>query len=242
MAGAVYAMTIQKHPMLTVREAASALGIDERTVREKLTSGHIKGEKRLIGLKEKWFVYRGEVETLLERQRLPRFDERPGQSVESFDASPEGESDESYVDAEVNERATSQVEELVTIIARQFAEKLDEEKRYIYELKKELEEKDRQLKLLPDLEKRLREEENQVNLEAQRASSLEKQISAMKAEFENEKLNKEQAYELAKQEKESELKQVTESLSKLQREVEALKRPWWQKLFAPPETEQAGDV
>lgn len=238
MGEAVYAMTIQKHPMLTVREAASALGIDERTVREKLTSGQIKGEKRLIGLKEKWFVYRGEIETLIERQRLPRFDERSAleQSFgpESFDASPE---QSEYVDAEVNERP-SQVEELVAIIARQFAEKLDEEKRLIYDLKRELDDKDRQLRLLPDLEKRLREEEQNRNLESQKAMSLEKQVAAMKEEFEEKRVLAIQTLESTKQEKEAELKQVTEALSKLQREVQELKRPWWQKLFAPPEEEQ----
>lgn len=38
------------------------MGCDERWVRERLNQGQLKGEKKNIGLKEKWFVYAGEVE------------------------------------------------------------------------------------------------------------------------------------------------------------------------------------
>ena len=67
---------IQKNPMVTVAEAAAALGIDERTVREKLSKDEWKGEKRMIGLKEKWFMYRGELDRQIERLRIVRPQER----------------------------------------------------------------------------------------------------------------------------------------------------------------------
>jgi hypothetical protein len=50
---------MQKHPMLSVKEAAEALRIDERSVRDRLTNGTLKGEKKMVGLREKWFIYRG---------------------------------------------------------------------------------------------------------------------------------------------------------------------------------------
>lgn len=44
------------------------MGCDERWVRERLNQGQLKGEKKNIGLKEKWFVYAGEVEAALARR------------------------------------------------------------------------------------------------------------------------------------------------------------------------------
>jgi DNA repair exonuclease SbcCD ATPase subunit len=60
---------MNKHPMLSVKEAAQLMGCDERWVRERLNQGQLKGEKKNIGLKEKWFVYAGEVEAALERRK-----------------------------------------------------------------------------------------------------------------------------------------------------------------------------
>lgn len=59
---------MNKHPMLSVKEAANLMGCDERWVRERLNQGQLKGEKKSIGLKEKWFVYAGEVEAALARR------------------------------------------------------------------------------------------------------------------------------------------------------------------------------
>jgi hypothetical protein len=59
---------MNKHPMLSVKEAANLMGCDERWVRERLNQGQLKGEKKNIGLKEKWFVYAGEVEAALARR------------------------------------------------------------------------------------------------------------------------------------------------------------------------------
>lgn len=60
-----------KHPMLSVKEAAAALGCDERWIREKLNQGQLKGEKKNIGMKEKWFVYKGEIDAALARKGPP---------------------------------------------------------------------------------------------------------------------------------------------------------------------------
>lgn len=59
---------MNKHPMLSVKEAANLMGCDERWVRERLNQGQLKGEKKNIGLKEKWFVYAGEVEAALAKR------------------------------------------------------------------------------------------------------------------------------------------------------------------------------
>lgn len=59
---------MNKHPMLSVKEAANLMGCDERWVRERLNQGQLKGEKKNIGLKEKWFVYAGEVEAAIAKR------------------------------------------------------------------------------------------------------------------------------------------------------------------------------
>lgn len=59
---------MQKHPLLSVKEAAEALRLDERSVRERLTNGTLKGEKKMMGLREKWFVYKGAIDSALGKQ------------------------------------------------------------------------------------------------------------------------------------------------------------------------------
>ncbi len=65
---------MNKHPMLSVKEAANLMGCDERWVRERLNQGQLKGEKKNIGLKEKWFVYAGEVEAAIAKRSLTTTD------------------------------------------------------------------------------------------------------------------------------------------------------------------------
>jgi len=67
---------MRMHPLVTVKKAASILGVGKETIREKLMSGELKGEIRRIGLKDKWFIYSGEVDYLLENQRLPELESK----------------------------------------------------------------------------------------------------------------------------------------------------------------------
>jgi hypothetical protein len=59
---------MQKHPLLSVKEAAEALRLDERSVRDRLANGTLKGEKKMMGLREKWFVYKGSIDSALGKQ------------------------------------------------------------------------------------------------------------------------------------------------------------------------------
>lgn len=54
--------------MLSVKEAAEALRIDERSVRERLANGTLKGEKKQVGLRDKWFVYASAINSALAKQ------------------------------------------------------------------------------------------------------------------------------------------------------------------------------
>lgn len=54
--------------MLSVKEAAEALKIDERSVRDRLANGTLKGEKKQVGLRDKWFVYASAISSALAKQ------------------------------------------------------------------------------------------------------------------------------------------------------------------------------
>lgn len=61
---------MQGSSLLTVKHVATALGIDERSVRDKLTLGTLKGTKRTIGNKEQWFVHQRDLDAELARRGL----------------------------------------------------------------------------------------------------------------------------------------------------------------------------
>jgi hypothetical protein len=54
--------------MLTVKQVANALGIDERSVRDKLTLGTLKGTKKTVGQRDQWFVHQRDLDAELARR------------------------------------------------------------------------------------------------------------------------------------------------------------------------------
>lgn len=228
---------IQKNPMVTVAEAASALNIDERTVRDKLSKEEWKGEKRMIGMKEKWFMYRGELERQLERLRIARPQERmstQGLDDVFFDDSASAQAIDAQTvevqeSAKINADLNLVIDQVLTKITEQFSKQLDAEKEAVFALRRELEEKDRQLRLLPDLEKRaeverkLAEEERRgAELRALEIEALNKQISAMTDE------------RVALEAKAAEASELASDLKALKATVEELKKPWWKKWLSSP--------
>jgi hypothetical protein len=59
---------MQGSSMLTVKQVATALGIDERSVREKLTLGTLKGTKKTVGQRDQWFVHQRDLDAELARR------------------------------------------------------------------------------------------------------------------------------------------------------------------------------
>jgi hypothetical protein len=80
----------------------------------------------------------------------------------------------------------SNIERVLKILAQQFADKLDEQKQLIFEMRGELVEKEKQLMLLPDLQKKMEETEKLSEFER---SALQKQVEELRQE--NEKLRAE---------------------------------------------------
>lgn len=63
-------MSLQIHPLVTVKKAASALGVDREVIRNMIDIGAVRGERRFVKNKEKWFLYQEEVQEYLEKQAL----------------------------------------------------------------------------------------------------------------------------------------------------------------------------
>lgn len=236
--------------MVTVAEAAAALGIDERTVRDKLSKDEWKGEKRMIGLKEKWFMHRGELDRQLEKLKIVRAEDRLSTQgldnvFETDDITGAHTIDAQTVEVEstsaINPSLSMAIDEILAKLTEQFSKQLNTEKEAVFLLKKELEEKDRQLKLLPDFQAQAEKERKAAELKELEAEALRKQISAMEAEQTKAELAKQEAQEeieRLKVEKAAESKAVQEQLQALTATVLELQKPkpsWWQKWFTAQE-------
>lgn len=226
---------MQKHPMYSVKEAAAALGCDERWVREQLNQGQLKGEKQSVGLKDKWYVYKGEIDRALARKAAPN--QAASQGHQQFFGVEEDDSE--TIDAEVQSSSTqtadnNSVGELVKIIANQFAEKLDAQISLNFQLQREIDEKDRQLKLLPDLQKKAEEANNkEFELEA-----LKKQLDVVqglkeKAEADAQKAQQleesvlpelRKQVEIEREDKAKALAELTEQLKTLEEKRQSVER------------------
>ena len=238
---------IQKNPMVTVAEAAAALNIDERTVRDKLSKEEWKGEKRMIGMKEKWFMYRGELERQLERLRIARPQERMStQGLDDVfvdDSATAQAIDAQTVEIQESVKANPDlslvIDQVLTKITEQFSKQLDSEKEVVFALRKELEEKDRQLRLLADFQRQAEEEHKAAELKTLEAEALRKQIAALQET----KQQEEEARRILETENEN-LKQKAElaalsfeKLQLLEQQMQELKQPWWKKWFSAPASE-----
>jgi hypothetical protein len=61
---------MQSQPLVTVKQASMLLGVERGLLREKLKEGAIKGERRRVGNKDRWFVHSGELDFLMNTERL----------------------------------------------------------------------------------------------------------------------------------------------------------------------------
>ena len=61
-------MSLQIHPLVTVKKAATALGVDREVLRNMIDIGAVRAERRFVKNKEKWFLYQEEVQEYLEKR------------------------------------------------------------------------------------------------------------------------------------------------------------------------------
>jgi hypothetical protein len=187
---------MSKQPLLNLKQAAAALGMDEKTVQAKLVSGQLKGEKKSEWLQDKWFVYKRDVDDLVAQQKVNKATtgKRPanGKDTEaakpsvSFELRPVGKGDPGPASRSrmAREEATvwlgderDKVKLIVEQVLQPLVDKIAFQARLLAEKDQIIEEQGKQLRLLPDLQKQAAKEQEArdtiVRLLAERAAMIE---------------------------------------------------------------------
>lgn len=227
---------MQKYPMLSVKEAAEALKLDERSVRERLANGTLKGEKKAVGLRDKWFVYSGAVESALAKQTSQDYNSttvvKPlSDAQDTFDA-------QFIEDVEVtSQQAPSstprrewypedreRLESIVEQLMKPLVDKVAAQASVLAEQEKLIEQQKLQLRLLPDLEKRAEAERRAAELKELEAIALKKQVDSIAEE--KSKVIKEKEAELQVLQKRAEEEKVlaAQAVETSIEEIEALNK------------------
>ncbi len=198
-----------------LQEATEATGLSEKTLRRYI-------KKRLVKSRRLGKQTNSPFQVWITPDFLKDTPQEPEQIegvAEAIDAEEEDCLDESLLfDAEppppeeTNVRPTSaaqgqisfELDQVIRTIAQQFADKLDEQKELIFELKNELHEKEAQLRLLPDFQQKLEEKEKLSEFEK---AALLKQIE--------------------------ELNQENQTLKQQAEAAKTQKQPWWKAWFGP---------
>ncbi len=211
---------MQKHPLLSVKEAAEMLKLDERSVRERLINGQLKGEKRSIGLREKWFVYSGSIEAAIGKQN-----QFVGDPVGLTEVIIDGNDLTEQPDSPIEDQPTisednwiesnrDKVKLLAEEIVKPMLEKLDTQSEVIFEQRKTIQDQERQLRLLPDLQKQAATRAQELDLKHVENEALKKQLAAM---------------EMQLKAKDTESMSLADDLSSIKEKLQELQKPWWKK-------------
>lgn len=215
---------------ISVREAASALGITPRAVTYRLEKGQLKGtlNKNEFGVPE-WRIYPNkEIMAGLNSQpesastgpiNFEPEDVVEAESVESPER-PGGQENES--------RFSNEFQAIVEQCVRPLVDEVKAQALALAEKDRIIEEQNRQLRLLPDFQKKAEEERElaekerkEAELRALEVEALNKQIAAMEEEKQQLETKANEATALAA------------DLQLLKDKVEELQKPWWKKWFAP---------
>lgn len=185
---------MQKHPLLTVKQAAEMLRLDERSVRERLINGQLKGEKKSIGLREKWFVYSGSIEAAVAKQQgnfSPDAIDPTDVTIEPEEENSTATDSEAVDFQDFNDDAEEWVQQnrdkvkvLAEEIVKPLMEKIESQAEVIFEQKRAIADQERQLRLLPDLQKQAESQRHDVELKHVENEALKKQIVALQSELE----------------------------------------------------------
>jgi hypothetical protein len=239
---------------ISVKEAASALGLSNRAIIYRLERGQLNGHQspNPYGVNE-WRIY--PTKEIAQKLRLGNEAEATEINFEPVgEQAVDAESVMEEMSAE-NSSQTSWIEserQQLRLLAEEMMRPLLDT---IRDQERRLEDQSRQIKLLPDFEKQAEVERKAGELKALEAEALRKQISALHVEQEAaaearlKMESLEQALEQSKRdaeveiqrltaEKEAQLSEVQEQLKALADTVQDLRKPFWHKWFSAPPAAQ----
>ena len=201
---------MQIDSVVTVKQAATSLGVERQALEQRLESGQLRGKKEKILSKDVWFIYKSELDALLAQKEQRLFGEPPeakeanrtylgpddwaAATFATFDFAPEQQK-QLPAEGEKELPLVEQFQLSLRLMSEEFSRCMQSSLEHIQQLREQLKEADSKLLLLVDMEKRAHEDRQQLE-------------------------DKDAALALAHQ-----------RIANLQSEVERLSRPWWQKLF-----------
>lgn len=236
---------------VTVKEAADALGLTTRAITSRLAKGDLKGTQKTnaYGVKE-WRIY--PTKEIASKMKLDLDSDVAENDFPPLEETVDAETIFEEVQESQHQTWVEEERSRLRLLAEEMMKPLVDT---IRAQEQQLQEQGRQLKLLPDFQKQAEDERKAAHLKAVEAAALEKQIEALKSEkaesdkakeqvavleqsLEEQERAKNAEIEALTAEKDAQLKAVEEQLATLSQTVQDLKKPWWQKLFSAPPTEQ----
>lgn len=201
--------------LLTVKQAAAILQLDEHSVKEQLIKGQLKGKKKEGWLRDRWFVYRNAVEQALLEQEETLMSDLVSLTESSTASAYVQEADSIELDSQnVSEvysidwlkSSREHINALTEGIVKPLMEKIEVQQEVIFEQKQIIANQDHQLRLLPDLKKQEQQHQQEVELKHFENAALKLQLDALRIKHKSQ-------------------------LAQLEDELVQARLPWWKRLL-----------
>lgn len=166
-----------------LHKASEVTGLHEKTLRRYI-------KKKLLKSKRLGKQVNSPLQVWITPDIMQAVEAEASYVEEADDASDEDDNAEDSSE-DTNTATATDVEQVIRVIAQQFADKLDEQTKLIFDLRTEILEKEKQLLLLPDLKKKMEEAEQQEKNQEFEKTALEKQVQELQAELD--RVNEEKA-------------------------------------------------
>lgn len=217
---------------ISVKQAATALGLSPRAIQYKLQNGDLKGtrSKNQFG-KSEWRIWptKDIAEALKKIEGVPdnagsqeELNFEIGDS-ETIDAEEVNFNDDEEFSAEpINWRQVEmeRLELMAEKLVKPLADRIEAQAMALREQESVIEDQKRQLRLLPDFQKQVEDERKAAEIRAMEVVALNKQIEAIEEEKKLLAVKANEATALAN------------DLQELKSQVEQLRKPFWKKWFS----------
>ncbi len=217
---------------ISVKQAATALGLSPRAIQYKLQNGDLKGtrSKNQFG-KSEWRIWptKDIAEALKKIEGVPdsagSADELNFEAVDSETIDAEEvnfNDDEEFSTEPINWRQVEmeRLELMAEKLVKPLADRIEAQAMALREQESVIEDQKRQLRLLPDFQKQAEDERKAAEIRAMEVVALSKQLEAIEEE---KKLLAIKANEATV---------LSQDLQELKSQVEQLRKPFWKKWFS----------
>jgi hypothetical protein len=170
---------MQTPHLVTIKQAAAALGVDKSALESRLEAGRLKGKKERILSKDTWFIYKTELDQLMQKRSQRLFDEEL-----PFDFTPPHLPAAVISEEEKELTLSEQFQLSLKLMSQEFSECLKQSLVHIHDLREQLRETEGKLLLLTDMEKRAAEDRQLLEDKDDALQAAHERISQLQSEVE----------------------------------------------------------